>query len=224
MLFLKKESMLNLLLAEDHNVVRSGIKKLLEADEAINIVAEAINGAQALELIRDNGSIELLLTDLNMPGINGISLISEVKNFNPNVKVVILSMHDDEKYVAQAFQAGASGYLLKNVDAEEMLFALKYISRGGSYICAALSMSMLSKVLKRINSAVAVAETAIDFSSREIEILELIAEGLTNQEMADRLFISKRTVEGHRQSLTDKTGCRNTAALIRYAMVHDILQ
>ena len=216
--------MLKLLLAEDHNVVRTGIRKLLEDDATIHIVAEAIHGAQALDLIRNIGPIDLLLTDINMPGTDGISLIREVRDFDPHIKVVILSMHDDEKYVARAFQAGASGYLLKNIDAEELLFALKHINRGGSYLCAELSMSMLSNVLKRINSSTVGAEKSLEFSSREIEVLELIAEGLTNQEMSDRLFISKRTVEGHRQSLTDKTGCRNTAALIRYAMIHDILQ
>lgn len=223
-MLLEINAMLKLLLAEDHNIVRSGIKRLLEDDETIVIVAEAINGSQALDYIKSNQSIDVLLTDINMPGINGISLISEVKMFNPHIKIVVLSMHDNEKYVAQAFQAGASGYLLKSVLAEELIFALKYIIGGGKYLCAELSMSMLTHVLKRINRSILVAENSIEFSSREIEVLELIAEGLTNQEISDRLFISKRTVEGHRQSLTDKTGCRNTASLIKYAMMHDILQ
>lgn len=216
--------MLKLLLTEDHNVVRSGIKKLLEDDQTFTIVAEAINGAQALDHIRDSSPIDMVLTDINMPGMDGISLIAEIKNSDPQIKVVVLSGHDNEKYVAQAFQAGASGYLLKNAEAEELLFALKYISRGGRYLCAELSMLMLTKVLKRINGSISIPETSMEFSNREIEILELIADGLTNQEMSERLFISKRTVEGHRQSLTEKTGCRNTAALIRYAMTHDILQ
>lgn len=216
--------MLNILLAEDHNIVRSGIKGLLEEDESIAIVAEAINGVQAFDYLNNNDNIDIVLTDIDMPVMDGIALIKEVKNLNLKTKFVILSMHDNEKYVAQAFQAGASGYLLKSVAADELIFALKYINRGGKYLCAELSMSMLTNVLKRINGSISVAEQALEFSSREIEVLELIAAGLTNQEISDRLFISKRTVEGHRQSLTDKTGCRNTAALIRYAMVHDILQ
>ncbi|AOM78875.1 response regulator transcription factor [Pedobacter steynii] len=216
--------MLKLILTEDHNVVRSGIKRLLEEDQTFTIVAEAINGAQALNHIKNSDSVDLVLTDINMPGMDGIELITEIKTSDPEIKVVVLSGHDDEKYVAQAFQAGASGYLLKNADAEELLFALKHISRGGSYLCTELSMLMLGKALKRINGSISVTETSLDFSSREMEVLELIAEGLTNQEMSDRLFISKRTVEGHRLSLTEKTGCRNTAALIRYAMMHDMLK
>lgn len=216
--------MLNILLAEDHNIVRSGIKGLLEDDESIAIVAEAINGAQALDYLKNNETIDIVLTDIDMPVMDGIALIKEVKNLNLQIKIVILSMHDNEKYVAQAFQAGASGYLLKSVAADELIFALKYVNRGGKYLCAELSMSMLSNVMRRINDSILVAEHSLEFSSREIEVLELIAEGLTNQEMSERLFISKRTVEGHRQSLTDKTGCRNTASLIRFAMMHDILQ
>lgn len=216
--------MIRILLAEDHNIVRSGIRGLLESNEHITIIAEAIHGKQALDYISESGLIDIILTDINMPGIDGISLISEVKNLDPGIKVVILSMHDSEKYVAQAFEAGAWGYLLKSVTAEELIFALKHITCGAKYLCAELSMSMLSNVFKRINGSMVTADHLLEFSSREIEVLELIADGLTNQEISERLFISKRTVEGHRQSLTDKTGCRNTAALIRYAMMHDILQ
>lgn len=215
--------MLKLLLAEDHNVVRSGIRSLLEDDEDITIVAEAVDGSEALEYIRSNSPVDMVLADINMPGMDGISLIREVKAFSPDIKVLILSMHDNEKFVAQAFQAGASAYLLKSVPAEELLFALKYVRGGGKYLCAELSMSMLANVLKRINGSISSLDPAVEFSGREIEILELIAEGMTNQEMADQLFISKRTVEGHRQSLIDKTGCRNSAALIRFAMVNSIL-
>jgi two-component system response regulator NreC len=216
--------MLKILLAEDHNIVRSGIRSLLEDDQAITVVAEAVNGSQALDYISHNESVDIILTDIDMPVMDGISLIREVKNINSHTKIVILSMHDNEKYVAQAFEAGASGYLLKSVGADELIFALKYINRGGKYLCAELSMSMLANVLKRIAGSSSAGENSLEFSNREIQVLELIAEGLTNQEISDRLFISKRTVEGHRQSLTDKTGCRNTAALIRYAMMHDILQ
>ena len=219
-----KNTMLKILLAEDHNIVRSGIRSLLEDDECIAIVAEAVNGSQALDYIKNNEPIDIVLTDIDMPVMDGISLIREVKKLNPHIKIVILSMHDNEKYVAQAFEAGASGYLLKNVAADELIFALKYINRGGKYVCAELSMSMLAGVLKKVTGSISTAKSAVEFSSREIQVLELIAEGLTNQEMSDRLFISKRTVEGHRQSLTDKTGCRNTAALIRYAMMNDIVQ
>ncbi|HKG08700.1 MAG TPA: response regulator transcription factor [Pedobacter sp.] len=215
--------MVNVLLAEDHNIVRNGIRMLLEADAGINISGEAVNGREVLEIILGGHKVDVVLADINMPELDGISLIRELKIVRPEVKIVILSMHDNEKYVAQAFLEGASGYLLKNVSADELLFSIKHIHIGGRYLCSELAMTMLNKLLKNGHNAQSQERTNIDFSVREIEVLHLIAEGLTNNEMSDKLFISKRTIEGHRQSLIDKTGSRNTAALIRFAVLNGIV-
>ena len=133
-------------------------------------------------------------------------------------------MHDNEKYVAQAFLDGASGYLLKNVSADELIFALKHTHKGGKYLFSELAIRMLEKLVHHGHNSIHTTESQVDFSIREIEVLHLIAEGLTNNEMSDKLFISKRTIEGHRQSLIEKTGARNTAALIRYAVLNGIVQ
>jgi len=216
--------MLNLILAEDHNIVRNGIRMLLEADKEISIAGEAINGLEALNMIAGGIKVDIVLADINMPEMDGISLIKELKMISPETKIVILSMLDNEKYVAQAFSEGASGYLLKNVSADELVFSLKHVHGGGKYLCAELSIRLLDRLISATNVPASQSNPKIDFSMREIEILHLIAEGLTNNEMSDKLFISKRTIEGHRQSLIEKTGSRNTAALIRFAVLSGIVQ
>jgi DNA-binding NarL/FixJ family response regulator len=216
--------MLKILLAEDHNIVRNGIKMLLETESSIQVVGEMINGLEVLEYLDSGGRADIVLTDINMPDLDGISLTREVRNRFPEVKVVILSMHDNEKYISQAFMEGAVGYLLKNISAEELVFSLKHVEIGKKYLCAELGVNMLNKLIKSGGMDQDLAPSDMEFSTRELEVLHLIGEGLTNLEMADKLFISKRTVEGHRQSLLDKTGSRNTATLIRYAATTGLLK
>lgn len=216
--------MLKILLAEDHNIVRNGIKMLLETESSIHVVGEMVNGLEVIVYLDHGGSADIVLADINMPELDGISMVKQLKAKYPEVKVVMLSMHDNEKYISQAFIEGAVGYLLKNISAEELVFSLKHIDTGKKYICAELAVNMLNKLISNgvLDQDATFSES--DFSSREIEVLHLIAEGLTNLEMADKLFISKRTVEGHRQSLLDKTGSRNTAKLIRYAATNGLLK
>ncbi|MBB5634853.1 DNA-binding NarL/FixJ family response regulator [Pedobacter cryoconitis] len=213
--------MLSLILAEDHNIVRNGIRMLLEADKELSIAGEATNGKEVLDIIDKGIKVDIVLADINMPEMDGISLIKELKLRNPDIQIVMLSMLDNEKYVSQAFLEGASGYLLKSVSADELIFSLKYVYGGGKYLCAELSMRLLDKVIH--TAPLSVAHTDIEFSMREIEILDLIAEGLTNNQMSARLFISKRTIEGHRQSLIEKTGVKNTASLIKFAVLRGII-
>jgi DNA-binding NarL/FixJ family response regulator len=215
--------MIQVLLAEDHNIVRNGIKMLLGSDKEIHVAGEATNGREALDFISSHEGIDVILADINMPELDGISLIKEAHLINPDIRVVILSMHDNDKYVSQAFLEGASGYLLKSVSADEMIFSLKHVKSGGKYLCSELSMKMLDKISQKTVNSVTENISNIEFSMREIEVLHLIADGLTNSEMSEKLFLSKRTIEGHRQSLIEKTGSKNTAALIRYAVLNGII-
>ncbi|WP_316821000.1 response regulator transcription factor [Pedobacter gandavensis] len=216
--------MLHILLAEDHNIVRNGIKMLLETDQGINVVAEAENGLEALNYLNTGAQVDIILADINMPELDGMMLLKEMKGKNSAAQVVMLSMHDNEKYVLQAFEAGAKGYLLKSISAEELIFALKHVGSGGKYLCSELSIRMLEKGGQPSIQANEQPETIQNYSDREIEILSLIAEGLTNTEISERLFISKRTVEGHRQTLIEKTGARNTPALIYYAVLNRLIK
>jgi len=213
--------MLKIILAEDHIIVRNGIKMLLESQSGVQVISEAANGLEVLEQI-DAGIVpDIVLTDINMPEMDGINLIRELKLKHPQIKTIVLSMLDNEKYVAQAFNEGSNGYLLKNVNEDEMVFALKTVSAGTKYLCAELTQKVLDRYIQTLQSEQ--NNQQIDLSMREIEVLHLVAEGFTNQEMADKLFLSKRTIEGHRQTLIDKTGSKNTAALIRFAVVNGYL-
>jgi len=211
--------MLKIILAEDHNIVRNGIKVLLGAEEDFNVVGEAIDGKEVIEIIKKVDDIDVVITDINMPQMDGIELLKELRLLSPETRVIILSMLDSEKYIAQAFVEGASAYLLKNISSDELVFAIKHVSAGNRYLCSELSINLLERMINS-SSLTPLIDSTIEFSSREIEVLNLIAEGLTNLEMSEKLFLSKRTIEGHRQSLIEKTGSRNTAALIRFAVLN----
>ena len=215
--------MLKIILAEDHIIVRNGIKLILDSQPGVQVIGEAGNGKEVLDLIASGTIPDIVLTDINMPEMDGITLIRELKKKWPEVKTIVLSMLDNEKYVAQAFLEGSRGYLMKNVNEDEMMFALKIVHSGTKYLCCELSQSLLDRLLNSVAAQTEQTQMQIELSMREIEILHLIAEGYTNQEMADKIFLSKRTVEGHRQSLIDKTGSKNTAALIRFAVTNGYL-
>lgn len=216
--------MIQILLADDHSLVRSGIRMLLEKDQEIKITGEAAHGKSLLEQLANGLNADIVLLDIEMPGQDGTSLINKIRSINPNIAMIILSVHEDEKYVTQAFNEGASGYLLKSVSPEELIFSVKHVHQGGQYLCAELTMKMLKKQLfEQLKNSDKLSH-AIEFSSREHEVLTLISEGLTNHEISEKLFISKRTIEGHRKSLLNKTGVRNTAALIRFAALHGMIK
>ncbi|RVU02447.1 response regulator transcription factor [Mucilaginibacter limnophilus] len=215
--------MINILLAEDHNVVRNGIKSLLEKQTNLNVTGEAVNATETIQLLKSGTEVDILLTDINMPGSNGFELSEQVKLLYPDIKIVVLTMLDSEKHVIKAFKSGASGYLLKNVTAEEMLFAIQHVYTNARYLCIELSLRLLDRLLYLPNVPEFDNNHHVEFSERELEALELIAQGLTNEEIASKLFTSKRTVEGYRKNMLQKTGTANTAALIRYAIRNKII-
>ena len=215
--------MIKVLLAEDHNIVRNGIRSLLDKQADFNVVGEATNGLEVLQMVDGGLKPDIVLTDINMPNLNGLALIEQLKQRLPDVKVLILSMLDHENYVMQAINSGATGFLLKNVGEDEMMFAIRHVNAGNLYVCSELTSKFITKVSSIPQEDTKEIKVAIDLSRREIEILLLIAEGLTNNEIAEKLFTSRRTVEGHRQNLLEKTGARNTATLIRFAVRNGII-
>lgn len=215
--------MINIVLAEDHNIVRNGIISLLEKEPDIYVAGAATNGREVLALLESGTPADVVLADMNMPEIGGIELTAAIKEKYPDCKVVILSALDHEKYVIKAFQAGANGYLLKSVSADELVFAVKHTLLNNLYICSELTSKFLKRLLTIPDPATLHEIHDIEFSSKEIEVLGLITEGFTNQEIADKLFTGKRTIESQRQALIDKTGSRNTAALVRFAIINGIV-
>jgi DNA-binding NarL/FixJ family response regulator len=215
--------MINIVLAEDHNIVRNGIISLLEREPDLHVAGSATNGNEALALLEKGCQADVVLADMNMPGMGGMELTEHIAIKYPDCKVIILSALDHEKYVIKAFQAGASGYLLKSVSADELVFAVKHVLLSNHYICSELTARFLKRLLTIPDPTAMQQLSDLEFSDREIEILELISEGYTNQEIADKLFTSKRTLESQRQALLDKTGSRNTAALVRFAMSNGLV-
>jgi len=217
------KKMLKVILAEDHNIVRNGIRMLLENEPDFEVIGEATNGKEVLELLEGNVEAGLILADINMPIMDGMSMLRAIRVNYPNVKVIFLSMLDNEKYISQAFREGASGYVFKNVSSDELIFSLRQVNSGSRYLCTELALNLLDRSLQESPVFTTAPESNIEFSQREVEVLQLIAEGLTNTEIAEKIFISKRTVEGHRQSILEKTGSKNTATLIRFAVLNGFI-
>ncbi len=215
--------MIKIILAEDHTIVMNGIRNLLEKVAQFEIVGEAANGAEVLQLIEKGANPDIILADMNMPQMNGMEMAEKLKAASSSAKIILLTMIDHEKYVVNAFKAGVKGYLLKSINADELIFAINHIHGDGHYISSELSMRFLNRLIQLPELVISENTSDVVFSKREMEVLMLTAEGFTNQEIAEKLFTSKRTVEGHRQSMINKTGTRNTIALIKYVIQHGVI-
>lgn len=215
--------MTRIILADDHPIVSSGLAQLLGQLEWIEVLTECKNAAEVIRFTETNAEIDLVVTDLSMQEMSGLELTVYLKQHRPDIKVIVLSMHDEFKHVIACMEAGAYAYLLKNTDIEELVFAIKRVARGHGFICNELVQRMLKSQINHKD-----IQTNNDernhYTARELEILNLIADGLTNAEISDKLFLSKRTIEGHRQNLLQKTNTSNTATMIRYAIKHGLIE
>lgn len=208
-------------LADDHVLVRQGLRRIIEDRPELRVIGEADNGLQLLGLLR-RVAAHLVVLDISMPQLRGIETIAEVRATHPQVKVLILTMHSDKEYVFQAMSAGASGYLLKE-DADAQLFsAIEKIRGGGIYVSPRLVDDVTHDWAARRRDHRPALE-AERLTVREREILKLTAEGRTSKEIGDALCISYRTVEHHRANLTAKLHVRRTAALVKYAIARGYL-
>lgn len=210
--------MLKLIIADDHRIVRDGLRSLLSGEEEITILGEASDGEEALTKTRELNP-DILIADISMPLINGIEMTKMLAQENLSTRVLILSMHDNEDYINQAIEAGASGYLLKDSNKEELLKAIKSISVGETYFSGEVSKILLNKYLsvskqKRLKIE---AEEKLELTKREKEILRFISDGLSNKEIATKLFVSTRTIDTHRYNIMQKLNVKNAAELVRLA-------
>ena len=214
---------IDIILAEDHMIVRGGIKAILDSYPEFNVCGEASNGLEVVDLLENGLQADIIIADINMPELSGIQLTEWVAAHRPVLKVIILSALDNEQYVIKAMKAGATGYLLKNVSPAELVFSIKHVMTFGQYICAELSAKFLNRMITLPEPVLTTNPLNVDFSNREVELLQLIADGYTNQEISAKLFTSVRTIENQRQQLINKTESRNTVVLIRFAMLHGII-
>ena len=206
----------HIVLADDHVMFRQGIKNILERAEDLKVVGEAGDGLELLELLKKT-SPDMVILDISMPKLRGLEASREIKMISPGVKVLILTMHRNKEYVYYAISAGAEGYLLKE-DADTELFAgIEKIRRGGHYISPLLSGELTHELIQTSRSG-KLRPQSDPLTVREREVLKLIAEGITNKEIADLLFISVRTAERHRANIMEKLNIRQTANLVKYAI------
>ena len=210
--------MIRAVVVDDHAVVRSGIKLLLEREDDLEVVGEAGNGKDAIFAVRALKP-DVILLDVVMPGESGIDVLPSLLKESPQTKVLVLSMQDDPSYVREAFAAGASGYVLKEAADEEVVAAVREIANGGRYVHPALGARMVTAEAE----ARAAAE-ADPLSEREREVLRLLALGHTNQEIAKMLYISVRTAETHRAHIMQKLRISTRAELVRYALAQGLLE
>lgn len=214
---------LRILIADDHAVVRSGLRLILSGQPDLEIVGEAATGEDTIEMAIDLCP-DVLLLDIAMPGMNGLEAARVIRERAPEVRIVVLTMYDDEAYLGQFLEIGAAGYVLKQAADTELLAAIRAVERGEPFIYPSLTRQLIDLFLKQSQPAAAPDKSEEELSAREQEVLRLVALGYSGQQIADRLFISASTVETHRAHIMSKLGLRGRAQLVRYALGKGLLR
>ncbi len=212
--------MIRTLIADDHAVVRQGLRRLLESEGDIEICGEASDGLEVLDLIRETRP-DVAILDISMPKLGGLEALERIRQQHPGVKVILLSVHGDAPFVQSAVSLGADGYLLKNGRVDEVITAVRAVVRGDSYFSPPVAKEIVAQLRSPDRSR---SEPFSLLSSREREVLQRIAEGLSAKEVAVQLGISPKTVEAHRTSVMRKLGARKATELVRYALRHGLIE
>lgn len=209
-----------IILVDDHSLFRNGLRGLLERNEGFRVVGEASSGEEFLSLLEQGSfAADIVFMDFSMPGLDGAQTTERALARCPDLRIITLSMFGEESYYSRMVEAGARGFLLKDSDIGDVLEAIAAVMGGGSYFSPRLLSSLTGRMHAREHDELADDQ----LSSREREILVAVCRGLSNQEIADELFISKRTVDKHRANILEKTGCKNTASLVVYAIRNGIV-
>ncbi len=213
--------MIRVLIADDHTMFVDGIESILRNEPNINVVGKCFDGLSIFDILEKN-EIDVLLLDVNLPGMNGIDVCKRLVQEHPNVKVLALSMYNEESFISEILKNGALGYILKNTGRTELMKAIENVYEGQSYFSDAVTQTIMKSMVKSSNSSNS-KKNFPKISRREKEVLQLIIEEFTTQEIAQKLFISLKTVESHRSNLLAKLNARNTAGLVRVAMENNLL-
>ncbi len=213
---------IRVVLADDHTVVRQGFRSLLQEDKSIDVVGEAENGRDAVLMVKKYLP-DVVVLDISMPILNGVQATRQIRKFNPKIKILILSMHKDEEYVREVFLAGALGYILKQTTGPDLISAIKEVNRGNAYLSPSIAKPLVSEYREIVKGG-KLARKQTGLTPREMEVLQLIAEGNSNRKIAEQLFISIKTVETHRQKIMDVLNIHDVAGLTRYAIVNRVIE
>ena len=211
---------LNLIIVDDHEIFRNGLKMVLGKLKYVNIIAEASNGKEFLEILPDHDP-DIILMDIEMPVMNGIEATEEAMKRNPDLKIIALTMFNDDEYIQSMIDAGVKGFLIKNIKKDILDRALQEVQKGGNYY----SQELMQFFTRRLTTGEEKSpEEELNITKREKEILQLMAEGMNNKEIADNLFVSERTIIGHKSNLLAKSGCKNTIGLLAYAIKNKLVE
>jgi len=213
--------MINLILADDHHLIIDGITRLLEDEVDINIVATCSNGKDVLEIL-PKINVDVLLLDLDMPIMNGLQCAETVKLKYPHVKIAILTMHQEKALIQKFIEFGVNGYFLKTIQKDELLHAIKTIAVGGDYFPSDVTKALLQK--QTITADVNQSPLLNELTKREIEIIRLVAQGFSNNDIGKKLFISPRTVDTHRTNIMRKLDLHNVAEIVRFAFQNKLIE
>ena len=208
---------MRVLIADDHGIVRSGLRKLLESEEQIEVVAEASDGAEARDLALEHRP-DVAILDVKMPEMGGLEATREIRREAPDVSVLILSMHDEERYLFEALKAGASGYVLKRAADSDLMEALHAVERGEPFLTPEAQQALIRDVLGEGESS------GEELTPREEEVVKLVAEAHTNKEIAEKLGLAEKTAENHRSNAMRKLGMRDRVELVRYAIRRGLIE
>lgn len=211
---------IRVVIADDHNIVRSGIRLLLSAEPDIEVVGEALDGVEAIELAGKLNP-DVMIMDITMPGMDGLEATTRLRKLYPNMPILVLTMHRSDAYFFELIKAGASGYVLKGAKTNELIEAVRVVSKGEVFLHPSMAQKLVQGYLYRSDQG---RDTGINLSPREVEILRLIAEGFSTKEIADTLVISQSTVHTHRGNLMIKLGLNNRHELIQYARDHGFIK
>lgn len=211
---------INIILADDHELFRDGFSVMINKISEINLVGEAKNGKELIQLARKLKP-DVIVTDIKMPEMDGIQATKELTKEMPEIGIITLSMFDEESLIIDMLEAGAKGYLLKNAQKEEMIEAIKIVNKSGAYYCRNINMKMAKMIAKSNHNPFSGKH---EFSPQQIEVIKLICKELSNKEIAERLNINKRTVEWHRQNILEKINAKNTIGVVIYALKNRIVE
>lgn len=210
---------LKLLIADDHALMREGIKQLIALNQDVVVTAVAENGPQVMDVLRAGGRYDLILLDMTMPGVSGVDLIAWIRAFSPSLPILVLSMHNEPKIIMRAIQSGASGYLCKDSDPQELMTAIRKVADGGQFIDPRLVEQMAFKE-SPFNQKLPHQK----LTERELHILRLLAGGTSSNKISEMLAISNKTVSSHKARLMQKMGIHSNAELVRYAVAHGLVE
>ena len=217
--------MINILIVDDHRMIRDGIRAFLADEADICIVDEATNQSEALAKLEQHSEIEVVVMDISLgQGEDGVAATRQIIDQHPGVRVLALTMHDEEAHITNMLQAGAVGYLLKDTGMDELVMAIRTVAQGESYFSKDVSATMMKRFMTHQKEKSGASVLPEQLTRREREILQLIAEEYTNPEIAEKLFISPRTVDTHRRNLILKLNAKNTAGLVRYVIKYELVE